>query len=117
VVAHVGSNDASGRGVEEILGSFGNLNSGMERVRKASGADLRLSICSVVPRTDRGHRIWSRIDCLNRRLWRFCVSIGAEFEGWCSNRAGLPLTALGGITPPKRLDGWLVGFLSTVGIA
>jgi hypothetical protein len=102
VVAHVGTNDASQRGTDEILNSFRDLNSEVERARKASGVDMRLSICSIVPRMDCGLPVWNRIDCLNRRLWKFCVSIGAEFVdlrpvlGSCRaplNRSGVHYTA------------------------
>jgi hypothetical protein len=57
VVAHVGANHASERGADEILNSFRDLNSEVERARKASGVDMRLSICIVVPRTDCGRPI------------------------------------------------------------
>ena len=79
VVAHVGTNDASKREPEAILDSFRDLKSEVDRVRRCVGVDVRLSICSIVPRTDCGSYVWDRIDWLNRRLWNFCESIGAEF--------------------------------------
>ena len=79
IVAHVGTNDASERRAEEILNSFRDLSSEVKRVRRGTGVDLRLSICSIVPRTDCGPRVCDRIAWINKRLWELCVSIGAEF--------------------------------------
>lgn len=79
VVAHVGTNDASRRGSEEILDSFEDLVSEVARVRESSGVSIGLSICSIVPRIDRGRTVWSRVVGLNRRLRDFCRGKGVDF--------------------------------------
>jgi hypothetical protein len=79
VVAHVGVNDAMDRGSEEILRSFRELDSEVKRVSGEVGVDLALTICSLVPRIDRGPLVWSRVEGINQRLRRFCTDIGASF--------------------------------------
>ena len=79
VVAHVGTNDAVNVGSEEILDSLRDLCSEFHRIRRGSGANMRLTICSLVPRTDRGSMVWSRVEGINRRLREVCGSEGAEF--------------------------------------
>jgi hypothetical protein len=79
VVAHVGTNDASRRGSEEILRSFKGLYSEVCRVREVSGVDVGLTICSIVPRIDCGRLVWSRVEGLNQRLWAFCRDLGIDF--------------------------------------
>jgi hypothetical protein len=79
VVAHVGTNDVVSRGSEEILSSVRDLCSEFHRIRSDCGADMRLTICTLVPRVDRGSMVWSRVDGINRRLRETCGSMGARF--------------------------------------
>ena len=102
VVAHVDVNDACSRSVEDILSSFEDLNSEVARVRVSLGIDMKLSICSIVPRIDCGYRVWRNIARINSLLWEFCSDIGADFVdlrptlGSCQvplNRSGVHYTA------------------------
>ena len=79
VVAHVGVNDATFRGSEVILGSLRDLDAEVKRVGRVMGVGMELSICSLVPRIDRGSLIWSRVEGINQRLRQFCTDIGASF--------------------------------------
>ena len=79
VVAHVGVNDACSRSSDEILSSFKDLNSEVARVKESLGVEMKLSICSIVPRIDCGFRVWRMIEGLNARLWEFCRDMGADF--------------------------------------
>lgn len=79
VVVHAGTNDASRFGSEEILGSFKDLIAEASRVESESGVRVSLSFCSIVPRSDRGSEVWSRVVGLNQRLRDFCRSNGVEF--------------------------------------
>ena len=101
VVAHVGTNDASRRGSEEILDSFEDLVSEVARLRESSGISIGLSICSIVPRIDRGRTVWSRVEGLNRRLRNFCRDKGVDFGGMFSTRVGCLWIALEFIIRPR----------------
>ena len=79
VVAHVGVNDATFRGSEDILDSLRDLNAEVKRLGGTIGVGMELSICSLVPRIDRGPLIWSRVEGINQRLRQFCKDIGASF--------------------------------------
>ena len=68
VLVHAGTNDASKFGSEVILDSFKDLITEASRVQSESGVRVSLTLCSIVPRTDRSSEVWSRILGLNRRL-------------------------------------------------
>ena len=79
VVAHVGTNDACCLGSEGILSSYGQLAELVKTAGLARGVQAELSICSIVPRVDRGPLVWSRVEGLNQRLRRLCDSHGCRF--------------------------------------
>lgn len=79
VVAHVGTNDACRLGSEDILSSYGRLAELVKTAGLARGVQAELSICSIVPRVDRGPLVWSRVEGLNQRLRRLCDNHGCRF--------------------------------------
>lgn len=79
IVAHVGTNDACRLGSEVILGSFQRLAEKVEKTSLAHGVSAKLTICSIVPRTDRGPLVLSRVEGLNQRLRGFCDKLGCDF--------------------------------------
>ncbi len=79
IVVHVGTNDASRLGSEEILGSFRRLTKLAKAASLSRGVEAKLTICSIVPRVDRGPLVWSRVENLNQRLRRLCDENGCKF--------------------------------------
>ena len=79
IVAHVGTNDSCRLGSEVILSSYRRLAELVKAESLARGVESELTICSVVPRTDRGPLVWSRVEGLNQRLRRFCGDLGCKF--------------------------------------
>lgn len=79
VLAHVGTNDACRMGSEEIINSFQRLSECVTKSGSHDSVRVTLSICSLVPRTDRGPLVWSRIEGINQRLRRFCQDNGLGF--------------------------------------
>ena len=79
IVAHVGTNDACRRGSEEIVSSFKKLASVIQENQNKRGCRLSLDVCSIVPRIDRGGKVWSRIDGINDRLNGICKDLGCGF--------------------------------------
>lgn len=79
VVAHVGTNDSCRLGSEDILRSYERLAELVKTAGLARGVQAELSICSIVPRVDRGPLVWSRVEGLNQRLRRLCDGHGCRF--------------------------------------
>lgn len=79
LVCHIGTNDVCQRGSEEILKSFRQLAECVADTGKAESVRLDVSVCSLVPRTDRGPLVWSRVEGINQRLRQLCKDEGLRF--------------------------------------
>lgn len=79
IVVHAGANDACRKGSEEILNSFRQLAKCVVATGKAESVQVDMALCSIVPRTDRGPLVWSRVEGINQRLRRLCTDEGLHF--------------------------------------
>ena len=75
VVIHVGTNDVTRRGSEEVVRDI----LGLAQKAKLEGGLRRVHVCSVTPRKDRGSFIFSRTESVNNRLRSLCPTSGISF--------------------------------------
>ena len=75
VVIHVGANDVTRKGSEEVVRDI----LGLAQKTKRQGGVTRVYVCSVTPRKDRGSFIFSRTESVNNRLRSLCPTSGISF--------------------------------------
>ena len=76
VVLHVGTNDLTRNGSEQIVSNLVKL---AQQTKKRSGV-RQVYICSVTPRKDIGSFVYSRAESVNNRLHSLCPKLaGIEF--------------------------------------
>ena len=75
VVLHVGTNDTPKSGSELILG---RLRQAIRTCREARSG-VRVTVCAIPSRLDKGGITWSRSEGINDRLRGLCIAEGAAF--------------------------------------
>ena len=75
VVIHVGTNDITRRGSEQVVKDVLDL---AQNTKRQDGVK-DVYICSVIPRVDRGSFIFSRSESVNNRLHSLCSKSGIGF--------------------------------------
>ena len=75
VVIHVGTNDVSRRGSEQVVRDVLDM---AQKIKSKNGA-RNVYICSVTPRTDQGSYIFSRSESINNRLRLSCSKSTISF--------------------------------------
>ena len=90
VVIHVGTNDISQRGSEEVVRDVLGI---AQKIKSGNGV-RNVHICSVTPRTDQGSYIFSRSESINNRLRLLCSKSKINF---IDLRSALEGCAFGGL--------------------
>ena len=75
VVLHVGTNDTPKSGSELIMG---RLRQAIRACREARSG-VRVTVCAIPSRLDKGGITWSRSEGVNDRLKELCIAEGAVF--------------------------------------
>ena len=88
---HVGTNDLSRKGSEEIAVNIAKL----AQLSKYRSGAKQVLICSVTPRGDLGSFIFSRSESVNNRLCSLCTSMpGVRFIDLREQLDGCPFAGL-----------------------
>ena len=75
VVLHVGTNDTPRTGSELIIAKLRQLI----RACRDARSGVKVSVCAIPSRTDKGGMTWSRSEGVNDRLTVVCAAEGAKF--------------------------------------
>ena len=91
IVLHVGTNDLTRKGSEEIAANLVNLAQHAKTCSKIK----QVFICSVTPRKDLGSFIFSRSESVNNRLRSLCIeTTGVQFIDLREELGRCPFTGL-----------------------
>lgn len=110
VIVHVGTNDVTKMGSQELLAKLGRLI----RAAKDARTGISVEVCKVPSRTDKGNYIFSRSESVNCQLARLCRENGAsclDLGGYRLGVDGVHYNTLGATSVSSNIAKSIISFL------